>query len=138
MKICLVARKYLIKYLIIVGFVSILSCATNINKNGWTVLMMAAWRGDSKAVQALLDKGADVNEKNKHGWTVLMMAAWRGDSKTVQALLDKGADVNEKDIYGTTALMMAAENGHTETVQVLLDKGAEENAKRNNNKDCDN
>ena len=96
MKICLVARKYLIKYLIIVGFVSILSCATNINKNGWTVLMMAAWRGDSKAVQALLDKGADVNEKDIYGTTALMMAAENGHTETVQVLLDKGAEENAK------------------------------------------
>ena len=37
----------------------------------------------STAVQALLDRGADVDSEDMAGYTALMLAAWRGHVATV-------------------------------------------------------
>ena len=80
---------------------------------------------DSKAVLALLEKGADANAPFPIvGTRALMVAAAHGHTDTVQALLDAGADVNAKDVTGWTALHAAAFKGDPEIVQLLLDHGA--------------
>jgi ankyrin repeat protein len=90
----------------------------------------AAFSGDTKAVEALLAEGADVNVKDGIGFTALFGAARSGHTETVKLLLAKGANPNVKlPTSGTTALMYAALNGHNDIVVALLDKGAEVNAK---------
>ena len=84
-----------------------------------TDLMIAAEKGDTKAVQALLAKGADVNAKRADGYTSLMFAAGSGSTETVQALLAQGADVDAKRADGYTALMFAEAAGDTAIVQLL-------------------
>ncbi len=83
-------------------------------------------RARTEFVQALLDKGVDVNAKDNHGFTALIWAAKGGHTEAVQALLDKGADVNARDNTGKTALMIAASRGHKEIVQLLKEAGAKE------------
>src|ERR1700733_2780091 len=39
----------------------------NTNEDGWTPLMIAAYGGKTKAVQALLDRGASVDVKDPDG-----------------------------------------------------------------------
>ena len=74
----------------------------------------AAFSGDTKAVEALLAEGADVNVKDGIGFTALFGAARSGHTETVKLLLAKGADPNVKlPTSGTTALMYAALNGPT-------------------------
>jgi ankyrin repeat protein len=53
-------------------------------------------------MQALLDKGADVNAKGNLGTTALMVAS---STDAVQALLAGGADVNARTNNGNTAQM---------------------------------
>ena len=74
-------------------------------------------------VQALLDKGAEVNAKTNNGVTALMSGLRAGHLDVVQALLAKGAEVDAKANDGVTALMLASVNGHLEVVQALLAKG---------------
>ena len=82
-----------------------------------------------KAMQAMLDRGADVNASDEHGYTPLHMAVFAGarkvgelgrffdnaetprsimeknmTTKLVQILLDKGADPGIRDKYGKTPL----------------------------------
>lgn len=89
-------------------------------------LLKAASRGDVDAVNAMLAKGADINETYDHGRTALMYAAWNSHIPVVQSLLDQGADVDAKDQYGNTALTIATRRGHTEVVQLLIHAGAKE------------
>ena len=89
-------------------------------------LWEAARKGDAAAVQALLDKGADVNAKFRYGTTALFKAAERGHTEVVKLLLARGADVTVKDtFYGATAMTWALENKHIEVVRALLEKSAE-------------
>jgi outer membrane protein assembly factor BamB len=85
----------------------------------------AARKGDAKAVEALLAKGADVNAKTSYGVTALWLAAYKGHRDVVQQLLRHKADVNVRDgIWGSTPLGMAVDGGHVEIVRLLLQAGA--------------
>ncbi len=54
-------------------------------------LIEAAKEGDQNAVQALLDKGADVNAKDGYGKTAWMYAAKRDHTETIELLIKYGA-----------------------------------------------
>ena len=64
-------------------------------------------------IAALLEAGADPNEKLPLGRTPLMIASRTGNVEAMTVLLDHGADVNAKEtLRGTTPLMWAADEGH--------------------------
>jgi ankyrin repeat protein len=75
------------------------------NKGGWTILMLAASKGNSKIGQLIIDMGADVNKRNAHRDTALSLAALCGSTSFVELLLAKGASLdcyphgNSLDVY---------------------------------------
>jgi hypothetical protein len=92
--------------------------------NGNTALMMAAYKRNKPAVQALLDKGAAVN---RPGWTPLHYAAAAGDDDITRLLLEHGAKVDAVSPPASgayTPLMMAAREGHDRTALLLIGHGA--------------
>lgn len=87
--------------------------------DGCTPLIGAAW-GNTAAVRALLELGADVNQAENSGMTALMWAAHGGHAGVIETLLRHGADVNARDNHGFTALMYAAAHGLATPVKLLL------------------
>jgi hypothetical protein len=87
-------------------------------------LLLDAAENGQTAVQALLDRGANIHQADQDGMTALIRAAENGRTQALQVLIDRGADVNHATPGGWTALIKAAESGHTQTVQALLDRGA--------------
>jgi ankyrin repeat protein len=86
-----------------------------------TPLHFAVAMQNEKIVEALLEKGAKVDEKDKYGDTPLHIAiSNNGNSVIVEALLEKGAKVEAKNGHGHTPLYVAAMNGYEEIVKVLL------------------
>lgn len=90
--------------------------------NGNTALMMAAFKGNKRAVAGLLAKGAVIAHP---GWNALHYAAAGGDSDIIKMLLDKGAPIDAEAPGRTTALMMAAREGKEVIVAQLLREGAD-------------
>jgi ankyrin repeat protein len=97
-------------------------------------LMSAAETGSVQRVNALLDKGINVNVtylRNESQWsgkTALMVAAEHGQNEVIQALVRRNANVNLKHYSDVTALMLAAGGGYAEAVRLLLAAGADPNA----------
>lgn len=90
--------------------------------NGNTALMMAAFKGNKPAVQALLERGASVN---RAGWSPLHYAAAGGSADIARMLVDRGAALNARAPGGLTPLMMAAREGQEATAALLLAAGAD-------------
>jgi len=92
--------------------------------NGNTALMMAAFKRNRPAIEALLAKGAKVNQP---GWTALHYAAAAGDNEIVAILLQHGARIDAVSPPKTgayTPLMMAAREGKDDTALLLMRHGA--------------
>jgi hypothetical protein len=89
-----------------------------------TPLVAAARTGRIEEIRALIQSGADPNQRaGVNDWTPLMHAIHKQQRGSVRALLEGGADVNA---FGgdSNPLIMAAGYGDTETVRLLLDHGA--------------
>ena len=78
-------------------------------------------------LQALLDRGADVNLPLKDGETPLMAAAKAGSVEAINLLLRHGARSDARTADHRTALMFASVSA--EVSRLLLDKGNDVNAK---------
>ena len=80
---------------------------TDLNKkeqmSGSTPLISAVSFGRKEITKALIDAGADLNQKNNDGSTALHAAAFFCNIEIVQMLLDAKADKSLKNNYGATA-----------------------------------
>jgi ankyrin repeat protein len=98
-----------------------------VNKEGVSLLSVAAESGDEETVRELLALGAQIERVDRVNRTPLMHAARSKDPSTVLLLLDSGADIQARDRLGGTALSWAAGFGSPEGVQALIDAGADAN-----------
>jgi ankyrin repeat protein len=92
--------------------------------NGNTALMMAAFKRNRPAVEALIARGAAVN---RDGWTPLHYAAASGDEDIAKLLLQRGAKLDAVSPLKSgsfTPLMMAAREGQPDMAVFLLAQGA--------------
>ena len=95
------------------------------DEQGNTLLHLASLIDSPELIQALLDKGADVNSKTSTDLTPLHRAAMRGSLKALILLLDNGAQVNVQSNKGNTPLHTAALFGQIDAARILLNYGAD-------------
>ncbi|KAH9567573.1 hypothetical protein CY35_03G033900 [Sphagnum magellanicum] len=91
-------------------------------------LIWAAGHEHIRAVEILLDHGANPNATTDDEVTPLLTAAAAGSSEIVELLIKKGADVNASAGGGVTPLHVAADHGDERMVDCLLAAGADPNA----------
>jgi len=92
-----------------------------VSKYPQTPLHLAAWKGNVKIVDQLLEAGAKINETDGCGETPLHEAT---DCEVVRRLVNAGAEVNHRSNSRKTPLMCAAYQGRTEVARQLVDEGA--------------
>jgi len=93
--------------------------AKNLNKK----LLDAILEGDVSRVEALIEKGADVNFTISGKESMLMCAAERGNPQIAKLLIDHGADVNHRGKKGETALSKAVAFGRLQVAQHPFEHG---------------
>ncbi len=116
---------------------------------GLTALLLAAREGRIETALALLDGGAEVDQRaDGSGATPLLMAAINGHFDLAMRLLERGADPTLTDAQGATPLYgtintqwipkarhpqpadyLQQETSHLELMQALIDAGAEVDAR---------
>jgi ankyrin repeat protein len=104
-----------------------------------TLLHRAAWWGNRKAVEGLIELGADLNAADRLGGTPLHAALQSGCTRywdvitgphpdVLQLLIEHSADVNAGNNQKATPLHGAAGCGHAEAIKLLLNHGAKVDA----------
>ena len=101
----------------------------NTANGNFTPLMIAASNGNTKALNKLIKKGADVNAKDELGYTALAFAARWPRHRMLESLVLAGADVNVSDHIGWTPLHWAVRVESLRSVILLLNAGANPNVK---------
>jgi ankyrin repeat protein len=101
--------------------------ANQLETDGTSALLWAAYHSSPELIALLLEKGADPNLANGFGVTPLLQASRNGDVETLRALLAGGADVSRSVRDGETPLMAAARTGNAQAVQLLLEHGSDPN-----------
>lgn len=128
------------------------------NRHEWTPLYIAALRGNSRVIEALIKAGADINAKtakepalhaaiySRRTSTVEQLLAAGADPKIghlvstalrysqgdiALKLIDAGAELSAPDQYGATPLSVATQNGESRVVALLLEKNVEVNGRDN-------
>jgi len=100
-------------------------CARDIDKG----LVNAAYAGDLRRIEQLLQEGADPNELAVDGWNALPIAAREGHAEAVSVLLRAGAKINAPEGGGNTALFWAAFYDRRDVITLLIADGADVNKK---------
>ena len=115
---------------------------------GLTALHYAVRQGNVEAVDALLDRGADINQKSADDTTPLMLATINGRLDLAIHLLERGADATIATAAGGTPLYRAVDlqwapkstypqppaarqqkTSYLSLMKALLDRGADPNAR---------
>lgn len=95
-------------------------------ENGLRILLQTcAEIGNDRFVEALLNKGANVDAANESSLPPLLYAVQGGHAGTVRLLLSWGASINGTDSGQRTAVMHAASSGKVEVLNILLEHGAD-------------
>ncbi|KAG5027258.1 hypothetical protein JHK86_023172 [Glycine max] len=88
--------------------------------NGFAPLHLAALKGQSECVDALLDNDAILCARTSNcGGTALHLAARSGSLDCIRILLARGADRLQFDYHGNTPYTIALEHGHEECAALL-------------------
>lgn len=85
-----------------------------------SALHLAADRGLTKIVEALIEAGHSIDEADSNGLTPLLNAANKGHLEIIELLKNKDAKLSAKTIHGRNALHLAIQCGSIPCVKYLL------------------
>lgn len=84
------------------------------------MLIEAAKAGDIEHIKALIDSGAELEQRDDYGWTALNWAAGKGYTGIIETLADAGADIANTGRDNRTAYRIALAAAHVESAALLL------------------
>lgn len=91
---------------------------------GLSALLLVASTSSGALLDALLDLGANLEDRDRLGNNVLMRAAHAGNEAGVRWALRRGVRLDVGDHVGNTALHLAVKERHAGAVRLLLAAGA--------------
>lgn len=100
----------------------------SISDEGYSLLILATYRGNNEVAKFLVENGADVNGTSNYG-TPLMAAVVKGNLEMINVLLEHKADTSIADQSGNTALIYAVLFKKYEIVGLLVKANADINTK---------
>ena len=92
------------------------------NQYGITPLHYACFHGSKKAMDLLIDLGANINGVDQEGNTPLHFAVQSGSERSVKKLLVRGSDKFIKNAEGNTPYDVAVKNNNKEMAKLLYHK----------------
>jgi len=92
-------------------------------------IINAAYRGDIKILQEILESGADKDVRDAMGATALHEAMLQPNATVVKLLLDNGFDPNARAKNGYTPLHFAVAANNLAAAKLLLQYGADKRVK---------
>jgi ankyrin repeat protein len=98
------------------------------NKNGNSLLHIAAWKGHADIVLMLLMRGAEINAIDGKGYTPLLVAIEFRRVEIAKNLIERGASTTMANQAMCLPLHVAALNGCRDIIPILLERGADMNA----------
>ncbi len=99
------------------------NCVNEVDKNGFSPLILASYRGNFEVAKYLITIVEDVNYQSPEG-TVLMAAVMRNNIELIHLLIDKKANLDLSSKTGVTALMLAIQFKKIEIIKILLEHKA--------------
>jgi ankyrin repeat protein/tetratricopeptide (TPR) repeat protein len=95
------------------------------NKDGYTPLHIAAYKGDTMTTKLLIDKGAKLTTiSGRLGGSAAHIAADHGNAHVLQLFIEAGLNLDDYSAVGMTVLHYTASKGHTKATELLLSQGA--------------
>jgi uncharacterized protein len=98
------------------------------NKDGFSALILACYRGNNEVAKFLIVNGSDINGNSDMG-TPLMAAIVKGNNEMATFLIDKKANVNLADANGVTSLIYSVQFQNIDIIEVLLKNKADQSHK---------
>ena len=102
------------------------------NKDGYTPLMIASYKGNTDIVKLLLEYNASIDMTNDNNYTALIYACIYGRADVVKILLEHKSNMyieTKLENNHLTALMIACSQNYTEIARILLENGYDPNYK---------
>ncbi|MES2863324.1 MAG: ankyrin repeat domain-containing protein [Bacteroidota bacterium] len=109
------------------------NCVNMIDKNEFSPLILASYRGNFEVAKYLITIVNDVNYLSPEG-TALMAAVMRGDVVLINMLIEKKANLDLTNRNGVTALMLATQFKKIEIIKILMQNKANKLLKDNDGK----
>lgn len=103
--------------------IALVEAGAEIDPEGWTPLIYAAFGGHVDIVRFLLTQDIDIDAQSENGMTALMAASRNGHLEIVRILLAQDADVNLVNQNRLTALGIATSAGNTDVINEILNAG---------------
>lgn len=109
------------------------NCVNEVDKNEFSPLILASYRGNFEVAKYLITIVKDVNYQSPEG-TALMAAVMRNDVGLITLLIEKKANLDLTNKTGVTALMLATQFKKIEIIKMLLQHNANKLLKDNEGK----